>query len=179
VIGLAALTGLLGVLPALALLPAAPALGQLANGGMDTDGFALALRPGTEAPDYAPVALAALLILVGCAVFWLLRRNGSTALRQESAWSGGFAPPPAWLPFGDPLTQFGPVSFAEPLRRAADPLLPTPEAAAAIRARFGRWQDRLVRVAKFLADADTDGPRSIAAALLVVVVAFAAWLVAP
>ena len=60
--------------------------------------------------------------LAGSTTFWLWRRRGS-ARRREPAWSGGFSPPPPWLPFGDPATQIGAVSFAEPIRRILGPCL--------------------------------------------------------
>lgn len=118
---LAALTALAGVLPGLALLP-----GPLS----------LTLRPAVEAPGYAPVAVAALLTLAACAALWTLRR-GSQERRREPAWSDGFAAPPPWLPFGDPATQYGPLSFTEPLRRiAAMPRLPA--------LTLAPWRDRLL-----------------------------------
>jgi hydrogenase-4 component B len=133
--GLAAGASALGVLPALALLPAA-------GWTRATDPLRfLALRTGAEAPGYAPIAVAALL---GAAVVVLaraLRRGGER--RREPAWTGGFAAPPPWLPFGDPTTQYGPASFVEPLRRM---LAPLPSASSSLH-RLGRCRDAVLRAA--------------------------------
>ena len=59
--------------------------------------------------------LATLLLAAGTATFFLLRHSGER--RREPAWSGGFAAPPPWLPFGDPATQYGAASFIDPLAR--------------------------------------------------------------
>jgi hydrogenase-4 component B len=174
-LGAAALTALLGLLPTLALLPVAQALGRLANGGTDAFGFDLSLRPGADASGYAPLALVVLLVIAGCAVFWLLRRSGSQALRRETAWSGGFAPPPAWLPFGDPATQFGPASFAEPLRQVMPAwFVPRELGSAALRARCAHARDRFLHAAVSAGHADAAG--LIAAMLLVLALALASWL---
>jgi formate hydrogenlyase subunit 3/multisubunit Na+/H+ antiporter MnhD subunit len=78
------------------------------------------LMPGA-APvglTYAPLPLAALLALsIGLA--WVaLRRLAPRGVRAVPAWTGGFGAAPAWLPFGDPLTQPSATGFAAPLRRA-------------------------------------------------------------
>ena len=183
-IGLAALTGLLAVLPAIALLPAAPALTRLANGGTDTLAFALTLRPGAEAPGYPPIAIAALLTIVAYAVYWLLYRSRSPASRREAAWSGGFAPPPAWMPFGDPATQSGPASFVEPLRRFHTVMVgggrpPTPDASSNTQSAgwTARATNQLLRIIRRITRVSAHS--SIAATLIVIVLAVTAWLVAP
>jgi NADH:ubiquinone oxidoreductase subunit 5 (subunit L)/multisubunit Na+/H+ antiporter MnhA subunit len=174
---LAALTVLLGVVPALALLPAGPALTRLANGAPDALAFALTLRPGAEAPGYDPITIAALLVIAAGGIYWLLQRIAAQQQREEAAWSGGFAPPPAWLPFGDPATQFGPASFAEALHRIAMVLLAQPIAIARRGiAACARERDRLLRVVAALGRADA--AHSIAAGLAVLVLAMAAWLAA-
>jgi NADH:ubiquinone oxidoreductase subunit 5 (subunit L)/multisubunit Na+/H+ antiporter MnhA subunit len=112
-VGITAMTALLAVLPGLALLPASRALARLANGS--GPGMPLVLKPAAEAPGYAPLAIGALLVAVCYALLWLSRRRGP-GYRREPAWTDGFAPPPPWLPFGDPATQIGAASLAEPLR---------------------------------------------------------------
>jgi len=47
----------------------------------------------------------------------VLRRFAAKGQTRGPAWAGGFAAAPAWLPFGDPVTQYGAASFAEPLAR--------------------------------------------------------------
>ena len=59
-----------------------------------------------------------LFILAAAAAFLALRRFGVRGTREAAAWNGGFGPPPAWLPFGDPKTQLSATGFAEPVRRA-------------------------------------------------------------
>jgi hydrogenase-4 component B len=132
-IGVAALLGLFGLLPALVLLPT---IGwtHVASGQW------LALSTGAEATGYSPIAVAVLLALVAFAVLHVLRRPGER--RREPAWSGGFAAPPPWLPFGDPATQSGPASFVEPLRGVLARLPST----AATRNSLVRWRDTVVRV---------------------------------
>ena len=100
----AGLITVLGVLPGLALLPAC----EWTGGNV----FFLAPWPG-----YSPIGTAALLMIASGAVVWVVRAVASGERRREPAWSGGFAPPPAWLPFGDPATQIGPASFSDPIRR--------------------------------------------------------------
>jgi hydrogenase-4 component B len=113
-IGLAGLTGVLAVFPGLALLPATRAVVGLTGG--PGFGMPLLLKPGVAAPGYAAVAIAGLLALAVFAMGWHWRSRGA-GRRREPIWSGGFAPPPPWLPFGDPAAQAGGASFAEPLRR--------------------------------------------------------------
>jgi hydrogenase-4 component B len=172
-IGLATLTGLLGVFPVLALLPAARGLARLANGsGL---GMALVLKTGAEAPGYAPAAIAGLLALACCTMLWLSRRRGA-GHRREPAWSGGFAPPPPWLPFGDPTTQIGAASFTEPLRRVLGSWPALPGATDLLRMA-------LVRMVAWLRRAGGSAGRpaisgSIAVTLAAWVVAIAVWLAA-
>jgi hydrogenase-4 component B len=132
-IGVAALLGLFGLLPALVLLPTI-SWTHVASGQW------LALSTGAEATGYSPIAVVVLLALVAFAVLHVLRRPGER--RREPAWSGGFAAPPPWLPFGDPATQSGPASFGEPLRGVLARLPST----AATRDSLVRWRDTVVRV---------------------------------
>jgi formate hydrogenlyase subunit 3/multisubunit Na+/H+ antiporter MnhD subunit len=131
--GLAVGVSALGVLPALALLPAA-------GWTRATDPLRfLALRTGAEAPGYAPIAVVALLGVAMVVLARALRRGGS--LRREPAWTGGFEAPPSWLPFGDPATQYGPASFVEPLRR----MRASPPWAASPLHRLARCRDAVLR----------------------------------
>ncbi len=117
-LGGAALVLLLGLAPTLALFPIRPALAPLANAGPALPGFSLVLTTSSELPGYSPLATAALLTLVAGGVQFLLRRRAVIGERREALWADGFAAPPAWLPFGDPVTQYGAASFVEPLRRS-------------------------------------------------------------
>ena len=132
ILALASLAVLLGVCPALALLPAV-AWTRFA-------GLSLLLQTGAEAPGYSPIATAALLALLGIAI-WRIRRPAGE--QRQPVWSGGYAAPPSWLPLGDPATQYGPASFTEPLQD-------TCAAASAIGAvwrRTGRYSCWIARLA--------------------------------
>jgi formate hydrogenlyase subunit 3/multisubunit Na+/H+ antiporter MnhD subunit len=67
---------------------------------------------------YAPLPIAALLALCAGLAWAALRRLSPRGVREVPAWNGGFGAAPAWLPFGDPLTQPSATGFAAPLRRA-------------------------------------------------------------
>jgi hydrogenase-4 component B len=170
-IGLVALTGLLAVLPSLAMLPAARSLAQLANGS--TPGMAMVLRQAAAAPGYAPVSIVGLLAVAGCTL-WLLRRRGP-GRRREPAWSGGFSPPPPWLPFGDPATQIGAASFAEPVRRLLGPGLALPRVVGSVRRWFVRMRDRLPGAAETAGRPGLAGSVEITLAVLVLAIVF--WAV--
>jgi NADH:ubiquinone oxidoreductase subunit 5 (subunit L)/multisubunit Na+/H+ antiporter MnhA subunit len=133
-LGLAMLVVLLGVAPGLALLPAF----GWARGAAAVS--PLGLRIGFDTPAYASVFVAALVAVAWIGLSRLLRHL--PAPRREPAWSGGFAAPPPWMPFGDPATQYGPSSFAAPLHRVLAVLLP---AAKAGRRRLVHWRDVLLR----------------------------------
>ncbi len=117
-IALAALSLLLGLLPGLVLEMIAPALRLTVGTGMSEQAGILTIRPGSGMPGYAAPVIALLLGLGLAAVLLALRRWAAAGQRRGPAWACGFAAPPAWLPFGDPLTQYGGASFAQPIRRA-------------------------------------------------------------
>jgi hypothetical protein len=79
-------------------------------------GMALVLKAGPGAPGYAVVPVALFMALMVGAMLWLSRRL-TPGHRREPIWSGGFSPPPPWLPFGDPAAQASAISFTEALRR--------------------------------------------------------------
>ncbi|HQT64174.1 MAG: hypothetical protein B7Z75_09165 [Acidocella sp. 20-57-95] len=78
------------------------------------------LVPGANQPPlhYAPFMLALLLLIAAAGTYALLQRLASHGEREVHAFNGGFGKPPAWLPFGDPLTQASGTGFAEPIQRA-------------------------------------------------------------
>jgi formate hydrogenlyase subunit 3/multisubunit Na+/H+ antiporter MnhD subunit len=81
--------------------------------------FAL-LLPGADQPPlaYAPLPIAALLAAAATLAWAGLRHYAVRGRTEAPAWNGGLGHPPAWLPFGDPLTQPSATGFAEPVRRA-------------------------------------------------------------
>ncbi len=132
-LGLAALLGVLGAFPGLALLPTF----RWGDGAAAVS--LLDLRMESLTPGYAATFVAALLAIAWIAVLKVIRRPRLG--RREPDWSGGFSPPPAWMPFGDPMTQCGPGSFVAPIQ---DLLAQLPSTGAA-RLRLGAWWDRLLR----------------------------------
>ncbi|MCQ8278749.1 hypothetical protein NFI95_09820 [Acetobacteraceae bacterium KSS8] len=68
----------------------------------------------------APLPIA-LLLALGVALAALLARSlNLRAERTAPVWEGGAAPPPPWLPFGDPATQIAPATLGLALRQALD-----------------------------------------------------------
>lgn len=108
------------------LLGLAPALGlSLADGAVRALTGAVVPRAGlvgvgaqAQAPGYAPVGVLLLCALAAAGAGWWLRARSTLAERRGAAWEGGGSAPPPWLPFGDPATQYGPESFAQPVLRA-------------------------------------------------------------
>ena len=175
-ISLAVLVGLLGLLPGLALLPAQPALAMLAHAVPNRGGLVL-LTLGSDQPGYAALSIATLLAIAGCAALVWLRRRGTAEHRQEPAWSGGFAAPPAWLPFGDPATQFSAASFAEPVRHGLGAALrlrdPVASWLCATRRRSRDTWSNAVKAAACFGTSST-----VAGMLAVLILVLAIWLVA-
>lgn len=114
---LGTLVVLTGLFPGLALHLAEPALHLLANTTMADRAGAFGIVPTAELPGYAPLAVALLLGVAAIVIAVVLRARAVMGHRTGPAWDCGFGAPPAWLPFGDPLTQYGGGSFAQPLRR--------------------------------------------------------------
>jgi hypothetical protein len=117
-IGLAVASGLVGLVPGAVLGLADPALQSLVSAGLSDRAGLLLVTPQVHAPGYSAVGIAMLLGLALSFVIWLVRLRAVAGHRVGPAWDCGFGAPPAWLPFGDPLTQYGAASFAQPLRRA-------------------------------------------------------------
>jgi formate hydrogenlyase subunit 3/multisubunit Na+/H+ antiporter MnhD subunit len=132
-VGLAGLLGMLGALPVLALLP------TFGWGDGATAASPFGLRIGSQTPGYAATFITVLVASAWIALSRLLRRPRLG--RREPDWSGGFSPPPAWMPFGDPTTQCGPTSFVAPIQDLVA-RLPSTDAA---RQRLASWRDRLLR----------------------------------
>jgi hydrogenase-4 component B len=101
----------LALTPGLLLRAMQPVIAELAPGALP------------QPLAYAPLPLAALILLLAAAAFFGLRRFGARGEREASPWNGGFGKPPAWLPFGDPATQPSASGFAEPIRRVLGPPL--------------------------------------------------------
>lgn len=117
-LALVGISALIGLFPGAFFALLEPAIRQLLR--IETAGQfgAMTVRPGAEMPGYAALAIATVLVAAGFGIFWVLRRWSVAGHRRGAAWACGFAAPPAWLPFGDPATQYGGASFAQPLRRA-------------------------------------------------------------
>lgn len=166
--GLAGLSIVVGLVPGALLDVLAPAI-RLATGTVAPNG-ALTIAAQSDQPGYVAPAIAVLLAMAGALVFFAIRRWTVAGERRAPAWDCGFGAPPPWLPFGDPTTQYGGASFAQPLRRALGASLmaaretvdmPNPgdmrpasltvtladPSAAHLFAPFGRLRDRLAEYA--------------------------------
>ncbi len=120
----AAMLGLAGVSVALGLLPGPmlrlinPALHALTGSDLAERAGLLLVTPTSVALGYCAPAVAMLVGLGFFAALLVLRRLAVRGHVRGPAWANGFAASPAWLPFGDPVTQYGGDSFAQPIRRA-------------------------------------------------------------
>jgi hydrogenase-4 component B len=128
-LGLSALAMAFGLLPGPLLWLLEPALRALAGVGMDSRAGWLAIAPGQETPGYAALPIMLLLALFAGGALLAMRRTAATGTTRGAAWTDGFAAPPAWLPFGDPTTQYTGASFAHPVLALTAPM-PAPDAAA-------------------------------------------------
>ena len=125
ILALVAGSMLVGLFPGAFLqVLAEPAVRQLANEGLGPRAGLLGLFPAAGVAGYQVLPLVVLAGLILAGALALLRRRGGTPPRTGPAWNDGFAPPPAWLPFGDPLTQAGGAGFVPALpKRSAWPRL--------------------------------------------------------
>ena len=116
-LALAGLCLVLGLLPGPVLQLAAPAIHLLTGTAPDFAGVLL-VAPQSEAPGYSALGIALLVCVLAGALYLFGRRFFTQGERRASAWDCGFGAPPPWLPFGDPATQYGGTSMAQPLARA-------------------------------------------------------------
>jgi NADH:ubiquinone oxidoreductase subunit 5 (subunit L)/multisubunit Na+/H+ antiporter MnhA subunit len=115
--GLAGLIGVMGLIPGPLLRLLDPVLRQLLEVGLDGRAGLLIVSPQADLPGYAALGITFLLLVCLAGVLLTVRRWMAGGQRRGAAWDGGFAAPPAWLPFGDPATQYSAASFAQPLAR--------------------------------------------------------------
>ena len=116
--GLAVALAVVGLFPGAVLSLAEPVLRRLVSAGLDDRAGLLEVAAQAGMPGYSAAGIALLGALAAGLVLWLVRTLTTPGHRDAPAWDGGFGAPPPWLPFGDPLTQYGGASFAQPLRRA-------------------------------------------------------------
>jgi hypothetical protein len=140
---LAGLSLLAGVFPGLLLALAEPALRRLLGVGMADRAGLFTISPVPEAPGLAAAGVAALLVLATIATHRALRLRASVGHHAGAVWEGGAAPPPPWLPFGDPATQIGPAAFAEPLGNVL--ATARPAAVSRLRPMLRRWRQAVDR----------------------------------
>ena len=116
--GLAGASVLVGLFPGAVLRLLGPAVQQAVGAGVAGHVGWLTISPQADSAGYTAPAIAVLLSLAGGLVYLAVRRWTVAGERRGPAWDCGFGDPPNWLPFGDPVTQYGGASFAQPLRRA-------------------------------------------------------------
>ena len=117
-VSLLALPILIGLFPGLWLRLLAPAGRLLASAASADLPPPFRLTLAGSGSSLSPLLLTLLLLLALVACLWARRRLSPIAARAEPAWEGGFAPPPPWLPFGDPVAQIGPSTLPRALHRA-------------------------------------------------------------
>jgi hypothetical protein len=164
--GLAAAMVLVGLLPGIALALAAPALRALAGAGLAHQAGLFTLAAQTGSAGYSALATATLMAIAGMIARAFVRVSADTGARGFPAWDCGNEPPPPWLPFGDPRTQYGGGSLSQPLRQVFASVLPTIERGGVIRAA-----ERFLHSARRFRVASTR--RAMGAIALVVVAALA------
>ena len=172
-IGLAALSGLLAVLPGLAIVPAAPGLAQLANGS--ALGMQLVLKPAAGASGYAPIPIALLLAVAGSTTLWLLAAARFSPSARTRLVRRIFASTALAAVRGS-----GDADWRRFLRGADTPDTRTLSCAAwrhgPVRTSFVRLQADLRSAAGMASRPGVRG--SVAATLAVLVLAVAVWLAA-
>lgn len=114
---------LFGLFPGLGLRLARPALLLAVDSGMADRVGAFVITARAEAPGYSAPAIAVVLGLALALVWAVLRRRSVPGHRLAPAWEGGFAAPPPWLPFGDPLTEISSTGFGQIVLRTLGPAL--------------------------------------------------------
>jgi formate hydrogenlyase subunit 3/multisubunit Na+/H+ antiporter MnhD subunit len=114
-LSLAALASAAGMFPGALLALAAPALRALLGVDLADRAGWFDMAPSVGAPGLRAAALAVLLVAATLGTLWAQKLRAPIGHRAGAAWVGGGAPPPPWLPFGDPATQIGPAGFAEPV----------------------------------------------------------------
>ena len=115
--GLAVALGWSGCFPARCCRWRNPPCGGWSRPAWTTAVGMLTVAPQADMPGYAAAGIALVVALAAGLVVWLVRSLTTPGHRVGPAWDGGFGAPPPWLPFGDPLTQYGGASFAQPLHR--------------------------------------------------------------
>jgi len=198
-LGLVALSAIIGLFPGAVLHLITPALRMLTRSGVGEQFGVTLIQPRLDAPGYAPLAIAALLLLTAIGITAALRRWAASGHRRGPAWACGFAAPPAWLPFGDPATQYSGASFAQPIRRAlGTSLLAAREAVDMPRpgemrpgryeatqrdpaepwlfAPIGRWREKIVTLADAMQFLTIRQILSVMFSVLVLFLAMIAWV---
>ena len=108
-LALAGVASAIGLFPGLVLMLADPAIRHMQGLGLDDRIGFVGLR------GYPVLLLVVLGLAIGAGALWMLKRRGGAPAREAPAWHDGFAPPPPWLPFGDPMTQSVGEGFLPPL----------------------------------------------------------------
>lgn len=137
-LALAALLLAMGAFPGVWLAIAGSALRRLAGADLADRAGWLQVAAVPQAPGLAAAAVLALLLLATLATLRLQAWRAAVGQQDGPMWEGGAAPPPRWMPFGDPATQSGPVGFAAPLDRLLRAA--TPRRNRLLRRLGGRWR---------------------------------------
>ncbi len=153
ILGLTVLCGVAGLLPGVALRLAGQAQHAVTAAGLDGQGGWSGVRTQLDTPGYAPLGIAALMAAVVGLIAILARSGVLPGAAVAPAWEGGYAAPPAWMPFGEPSTQVTASALAATVPRRPGVVLALPR----FRLRAG-------------VDWPAVGPRHAAAAILAALV---------
>ena len=107
----------IGLFPGVTLRLVEPGLRQVLGQGMGNRLGLFALRAHEGDFGYPAIGIFILFGVAFLAGAAILRRLTSSTQEHAARWEGGFTAIPAWLPFGDPLTQYGAASFARPFEK--------------------------------------------------------------
>lgn len=102
----------------------------------------------TESLAYAPLTLCLLAGLVLLAIGFVQTRWGVSAMRETSAWNGGFGRPPVWLPFGDPHTQSSGSGFVQPVSEAFEQVVAIAQVERWLARQRRRFHARVAHLAR-------------------------------
>lgn len=177
-VALAALLLLLALLPGPFLRLAAPVLRTAFGAEAATGAGLLAIRDASGGAALSQPLLALLLAGLAGAAVLAGRRLPVPAPREAATWDGGGAPPPEWLPFGEPQAQAGAPFLAAAVRAAPAPGPAEARRAAMVAEVAGRAarDPRLARVLGRLGTGAGADRLLLALLLLLLLAGAAGWL---
>lgn len=136
---LAGLGVLIGLVPGLVLRLLGQAQAMATAAGLDGQAGWASIQTQQDAPGYGPLVILLLVGLVIVLAAILLRAGRLRSDQRVAMWEDGFAAPPAWLPFGDPVTQLNATAVTAALRTQFASLPPLPHLQIRLDAPWPVW----------------------------------------